>query len=301
MIANRPGRNHAPTRAQDSFWSIVVVVTILFSSWVPSISCKTAGAQEPIGNPYRVFHSMETLEEPGENVKAIRIPVLITLRSWQENTLGLRLRLAATLAVTDLATILDRGFDLTEVAVTTFVPGVELVYPFAETMMLRPYFDAGVGTNDATDTVDLLVAIGLRTEFIFRSHTFIYGLEPGFRLSANTAQRFRDNLVLTPLITASARLPLGTRIKGYVPDVGVYFDGGFDFQGLELTSIRASSEDSGAQFEMGIGFGFSQGRPKIGPLTVPRLRVGYRFGDLEGFRVRIGGDWLTVLPEQTTR
>lgn len=299
MITNCARRNLAEvTRAQGSCWSIAVVVGTLFSIWVPSVFCKAADAQELIGNPYSVFHSMETLDGQGETVKAIRIPILITLRSWQENALGLRLRLAATFAVTDLTTILDGGFDLEEVAVTTFVPGVELVYPFAETMMLRPFVDVGVGANDATDTVDLLLAMGLRTEFIFRSQTFIYGLEPGFRLSANTAQRFRDNSVLSPYITASARLPLGTRIKSYVPDVGVYFDGGYDFQSLELTSLRASSEDIGAQFETGIGFGFSQGRPKIGPFTVPRLRVGYRFGDLEGFRVRIGGDWLTVLPEQ---
>ena len=47
-----------------------------------------------------------------------------------------------------------------------------------------------------------------------------------------------------------------------------------------------------------MGFGFSHGRPRIGPFPLPRLRIGYRFGDLEGFRLRIGGDWLNELSEK---
>jgi hypothetical protein len=46
---------------------------------------------------------------------------------------------------------------------------------------------------------------------------------------------------------------------------------------------------------VGMSFGFSRGRPKIWFFRIPRLRVGYRFGDLTGFRIRLGGDWMTTV------
>ena len=62
----------------------------------------------------------------------------------------------------------------------------------------------------------------------------------------------------------------------------------------EYPAITGATRDAiNTNLEVGFGFGFSQARPKIWFVTVPRIRVGYRFGDLEGWRIRLGGDWLT--------
>ncbi len=101
-----------------------------------------------------------------------------------------------------------------------------------------------------------------------------------------------DDLVFSPNLTVSGRRVLGFTISGHQPDAGIFFETGYDFNALELTSVSSTRDATSTQYEVGIGIGFSQTQPKIGPLRVPRIRVGYRFGDLEGWRLRIGGDWL---------
>ena len=254
-----------------------------------------ARSQEVITNPFTAFHSMQTFDEDGERVQSIRIPVYITLRSWEERSMGLRLRLAASIAETDLARFLDQGLD--EIRVLSFVPGVEFVFPIGENHMLRPFVDAGAGTNNGTDDLDFLGDIGMRTEFIFPTGGNIFAMEPGIRLSVNAGGEPPNDTRFNSFVTLTARRVLGWRIGGYLADAGAYFEAGYNFQTFEIASITSSSDDINRNFEVGLGFGFSYGRPRIGPFEVPRVRIGYRFGDLEGFRFRLGGDWLTTLRE----
>jgi hypothetical protein len=274
--------------------SCATTIIVLFAAY---FSPASALAQNQTGDPYAPFHDMQTLEADGETVRAIRVPVYITLRSWTEHDMGLRLRLAATAAASDLFDLLDQG--LREVRVIGFVPGMEFIFPIRKSHMLRPFLDAGVGTNDQTNDLAFLGDIGLRTEFIFPRGENIFGLEPGFQLSFSTSGGKRHESVFSPFISLSARRLLGWRISGYETDAGIYFDGGYDFQSFELTSITASSDDVDLNLEIGLGFGFSKGRPRLfGVFGVPRLRIGYRFGDLSGFRIRIGGDWLTTVADR---
>ena len=138
----------------------------------------------------------------------------------------------------------------------------------------------------------------MRSDFLFPTGKFIFGLEPGLQYSFNSGGKLRDQSLVRPFATLTARRILGFRVGGYLPDVGAYLEGGYDFQAFELTSVESVTDRIGTNMEIGLGAGFSMGRPKIGPLRVPRLRIGYRFGDLKGFRIRIGGDWLKTLPEQ---
>ncbi len=101
-----------------------------------------------------------------------------------------------------------------------------------------------------------------------------------------------DDLVFSPFLTVSGRRVLGFTIAGHQPDAGIFIETGYDFNALELTSVRSTRDAVNTQYEVGVGFGFSQSQPKIGPFRFPRIRIGYRFGDLEGWRLRIGGDWL---------
>jgi hypothetical protein len=107
----------------------------------------------------------------------------------------------------------------------------------------------------------------------------------------------RSDTRFNSFIALTARHTLGFRVGGHLPDAGVFFDAGYDFQTFELSSVTANDEGD-TNLEVGVDLGFSRGRPKIGPFSVPRLRVGYRFGDVEGFRIRLGGDWLTTIDEE---
>ena len=123
---------------------------------------------------------------------------------------------------------------------------------------------------------------------IFRS-----GLEPGFQFSSRTGTELADESVIRPFITLTARRILGFTIDRHQPDGEVYFEAGYDFNTFELSTVTSTNDAINTNFEVGLGFGFSQTRPKIWFITLPRMRVGYRFGDLEGWRIRFGGDWLT--------
>jgi hypothetical protein len=275
--------------------TIMVFALVAVSSGLVWLGGANARAQT--GNPHVSFHDYQTFDRDGEGARALRIPVYITLRSWENRAMGLRLRLAATAAATDIFDLLEQG--PADVRVLSFVPGVEFVLPVGETHILRPFLDAGIGTDNATNDLVFLGAIGLRTELIFPRGDYIFGLEPGLKLSMNSGGEIRDDAVVNPIVTLSARRVLEKRVAGRFPDIEVYFDGGYDFQTLELTSVTASSDEINLNLEAGVGFGFSRGRPLIfGLFAVPRLRVGYRFGDVEGFRIRLGGDWLKVLPER---
>lgn len=242
------------------------------------------------GDPFAVQNSLEGLDHEGEKIQAVRIPVHITLRSWQERSLGLRLRLAGTFATNDLYSILDEDFE--NVRMSSFVPGLEFVIPLGHNHLLLPHVDAGIGFESADKESAFLAAVGLRTEFIFAGQHYFAGLEPGFRVNSRAGVYAKDDLVFSPNLTVSGRRVLGFTISGHQPDAGIFFETGYDFNALELTSVSSTRDATSTQYEVGIGLGFSQSQPKIWFFRVPRIRVGYRFGDLEGWRLRIGGDWL---------
>ena len=264
---------------------VLLVLTVL-----TVLSVGLLGGPACAGDPFTIQNSYEDLDHTGEQVRAIRIPVNITLRSWQERPFGLRLRLAGTFAANDLYDLLDGDFK--QVSMSSFMPGLEFVVPIGQNHLLRPHLDAGVGFESTADKTAFLAAIGLRTEFIFAGKHFFAGLEPGFQVNNRWSVDSANKAVFSPFLTVGGRRVLGFTIAGHQPDAGVFFETGYDFNALELTSVRSTRDAVGAQWEVGAGFGFSQSQPKIGPFRFPRIRVGYRFGDLEGWRIRIGGDWL---------
>jgi hypothetical protein len=261
----------------------VLIVSVLLTVVFP-------GASARAGDPFAVQSSYEGLDHEGEQIRSIRIPINITLRDWHDRPFGLRLRLAGTFATNDLFEILDGEFG--EVQVSSFMPGLEFVIPVGENHLLRPHFDVGVGFESTTDQTEILAAIGLRTQFIFAENYYFAGLEPGFQVSNRAGADLEEDFVFSPFLTLSGRRVLGFTIDGHQPDAGVFIETGYDFNALELTSVRSTRDAVNTQWEVGAGFGFSQSQPKIGPIRFPRIRVGYRFGDLQGWRIRIGGDWL---------
>jgi hypothetical protein len=273
------------------FWLAAVMVSWTVMATIPNVSCAQPGS---IG-PYVAFHSLET-DEPGDTeLRIFRIPINLTLRQWSNERWGMRLRLEATIATTDSFRFLKKLLD--ELRVTTIVPGMEFIFPVGSHHKLKPFFDLGFGTNDATNDVNLLGDLGIRTEFIFPGDKLIFGLEPGVKLSANTGDRIRNNTAFNGFVTLMALHTINHRVAGYLPDAGVYVEGGYDNMALEFSSVTVTASDLSTRYEAGLTFGFARGVPKIGPVRLPRLRVGYRFGDVTGFRFRLGGDWLTVLSE----
>jgi hypothetical protein len=273
---------------------------------------RTVGAQGVDPQLFAAQQGFVGDEKDGNEWLFLRIPVNITLKPWRDEFVnqrfGLRLRLAGTFAVKNYQGQIDIGSgQITELIdqakMVGLVPGLEFVIPLGPSKMLRPWFDIGAGTSDQTDSATLLGTLGIRSELIYdtRSRRWLFGLEPGIQLGGDWNRDLDDHLLVNPFFTASARRMLGFTVGGFEPDIGGYFEFGVDLRGLEFSSVETSGGSVARRYEIGLGTGFSRGRPKIfGLISVPRISVGYRFGDITGWRIRIGGDWLTLLSPRDT-
>ena len=233
-----------------------------------------------------------------QNTQVLSIPVSIWIRNLEPGrSFGLRLRLTGVIGFTDFDTIDD--FDLESVRLGALIPGIEVMVPLSETSMLRPYLDAGIGVNDAGVEDLWAFGIGLRTEFIFPWKEWELGLEPRAQASiTRSSDGIADEEIASITAKMDARYPLWFMIGGKTPDAGLYFEPGFYPEGLEFTTITGQEDSIDRQYEIGVTLGFRQPAPKIWFVRIPRLSVGYRFGDgLTGLRIRIGGDRATRLPE----
>jgi hypothetical protein len=298
-LCAQPARGKIPV----SLGELYLIVTVLLVLIIPN----PVSAQNIDPKLFAAEQGYVGDETIGSEWLTLRIPVNITLKSWRDDFVnrrfGLRLRLAGTFTVKDYPGVIDIGSGqiaelIDQARMVALVPGLEFVIPLGPRYMLRPWFDIGAGRDDQTEAATLLGSLGIRSEFIFDtpSGKWFFGLEPGFQLGADWNRELNDHLLVNPFFTASTRRMLGFDLGGYEPDLGGYFEFGFDVRGIEFANVETSGGSIAKRFEIGLGTGFSRGRPRILSLFyMPRISVGYRFGDITGWRIRIGGDWLTLL------
>ncbi len=229
--------------------------------------------------------------------RILSVPISIWIRRLEKGRkLGLRLRLTGVIGFTDFER--PRDFDARSLRFGGIFPGIEFLIPLSPTSMLRPFADLGLGLTDGNIEELLLSTFGMRTEFVFPWRRWELGLEPrlqgGFSRATGTEA---DDGYVQITSRVDARYPLGFRIGGHTPDIGAYFEPGFFLDALGFTTVSGQELRIDEQHEVGVTLGFREQAPKIWFIRVPRLSVGYRFGDgLTGLRIRIGGDRVTRLP-----
>lgn len=232
-----------------------------------------------------------------QSSRVLTVPVSIWLRRLTDGRkLGLRLRITGVIGYQDFERLED--FDVESIRLGGVFPGIEFLVPLSDRSMLRPFVDIGVGlTNTEIDEL-LLTTFGLRTEFVFPWKRWELGLEPRAQVGltwANTDLVDDEYAMITGQM--DARYPLDFTIGGQHPDVGAYFTPGYFPNRLNFTDEVGGRESVRWQYEVGITLGFREQAPRIWFIRVPRLGVGYRFGDgLTGLSIRIGGDRVTRLP-----
>ena len=232
-----------------------------------------------------------------QSSQVLIIPVSIWLRKLTDGRkLGLRLRLTGVIGYQDFERLED--FKVESIRLGGVFPGIEFLIPLSDRSMLRPFADIGIGLTNAEIEELLLTTFGLRTEFVFPWKRWELGLEPRAQMGvswANTELVDGEYVMLTARM--DARYPLGFQIGGETPDIGAYFEPGYFLNTLEFTGVGGAGESIEKQYEIGVTIGFREQAPKIWFVRVPRIGVGYRFGDgLTGLRIRIGGDRVTRLP-----
>lgn len=212
-------------------------------------------------------------------------------------TFGVRLRLTGVIGFAAFDSIAE--FDINSVDVGAILPGVELLFKTGERSILRPYVDVGWGSTSSSETTLVYGELGLRTEFVWGWRRWELGLEP--RLKGGYSFTNIDNVDLGHVTISAkmdARYPFGFQVGGQTPDVGVYFEPSWFPNDIDIPTASGEQKSITSQYEVGATLGFRYLAPMLcGLFRMPRLGLGYRFGDgTGGWTIKIGGDRVIRLP-----
>ena len=212
-------------------------------------------------------------------------------------TFGVRLRLTGVIGFAQFDSISE--FDINSVDLGAILPGVELLFKTGDRSILRPYLDVGWGATGSTEKTLVYGELGVRTEFVWGWRRWELGLEP--RLKGGYGFTDIDNVDLTHVTISAkmdARYPLGFQVGGQTPDVGVYFEPSWYPNDIEALDSGGEQKSITTQYEVGATVGFRFLAPMLcGLFRMPRLGLGYRFGDgTGGWTIKIGGDRVIRLP-----
>lgn len=258
------------------------------------------GAQEPTSSdPTTALnyinawqHGIGDYGTDQQSIRVLSIPVSITLRSLRSHPIGVNLRLTGMVAGYAFATPEEGELSVTGVAL---MPGLEFLIPIGPGRTLRPSVGFGAGTDLDSNRTVWMTAVSLRSEFVFPWKRFYFGVTPGVEFSASGPHVDReDDRFLGVLLRADVRHPFWFAIDAYQPDIGPYVEYGYYIDALDFTSIVGESLEQKQRWEVGVSVGFRGERPKLWIIRVPRVSVGWRFGNgVNGIRIRIGGDWVS--------
>jgi hypothetical protein len=169
------------------------------------------------------------------------------------------------------------------------IPGLELQIPMSDSWTLKPFVDAGLGRNLASDGhFAYIYTVGAKSlvEQPWNDYTLMLG--NGVFLAGNGT--FGDSVEDYSAIETGLgiRRAVGFDMWGIEPDLGVYGIYYYYPEALEFQRYRQSTLKVRNQFEIAMSLG-SADSFEIGPFANPRIGVGYIFGDgLEVLRINFG-------------
>lgn len=223
----------------------------------------------------------------GQRVRAIRIPIVYLLRSPVDHRVGMRLRFPLTFGTYSL-TIVDFLDDL-NLRTFSFVPGIEFLIPFGERWMLMPRQDLGFTKDFEGGDLALISATAVRGMYIHEFNPVELSLGSGLKYSfSRTSNGLNNDDFALVEAGADLRFPLGFSVKGHKVDSSVYFIGRHYFRTLVFGQVEEEPIELERLYEVGLTFGTTP-RPVVFGIRIPRIGVGYLFGDnLKGIKINFG-------------
>jgi hypothetical protein len=220
-------------------------------------------------------------------VRDVRVPINIPVIPVKDRAWGLNLRMVVYAGIYDFqpADLADLNLSFQSLAVT---PGVEFLVPAGGAWMLKPFTEIGYA-RDLDNKVDLgQWSVGLRTlaAWPVASFDLTFGTKvqylSTFRSDVGVAEDFGQ-----VQMGFDGRHPLPVTLAGEPLDLGLYV---IRNQFIDALISRPVGEplEVRSTTEIGLSFGTSP-RARVWGITLPRLGLGYRFGDnVRGFRLNFG-------------
>lgn len=165
------------------------------------------------------------------------------------------------------------------VSTYSFVPGIEALYPVKTNWLLGAFIDAGYVENRELNEINKIYGAGLISNYklpfdntiLTVANRFLYTKDTGSNIEhADDYASFETNLDL--------RFPSTFKQRSYVIDFSIYYANYRYFDNLDFLRPAKRPVEVGIQHELGFTFGLKQA-VKYKYLTIPRLGIGYRFGD----------------------
>lgn len=229
----------------------------------------------------------------GRTLQVYRLPFEYVLPNDERGRIAARITLPVTLGFAGFEgrDVVDEGLP-EQVDSLSFVPGLAVAYRVRDDWTLEPFAEAGLARDSSSELDQRVYAFGLRSEYEIPSDGTDWRLhnelvhavvrEPDVDRTDDFT-RFR--------IGTTARRPFVAEGTGRRPDwlgyglVEIYTDvPGGPFPGEDRNGHEV-------QYEAGVTLGATE-TLRIGRIPLPRIGLGYRFGDdLSVYRIVFGAPW----------
>jgi hypothetical protein len=227
----------------------------------------------------------------GRTLQVYRLPFSWQLPAANDARVQARLTLPLTIGLADFNPIdvlengLPEGLDT-----ASFVPGIELSIAVADNWHLEPFVEAGVARDRTNELDQRVYSVGLRSRYELEDGAIHWEfLEEVLHMTVEQKSADSTDDCSRIRLGTTARRALDATVMGRRADYLVY---GFVDVYTDTPAGPAdgeSGEGGGAQLEVGVTFGTVEPW-RIWGVPLPRLGVGYRFGeDLSVLRVVFGG------------
>jgi hypothetical protein len=220
-------------------------------------------------------------------VQVYSLPLSYTLRPPSEGRPGIKLNFPVTLGFYDFKALdLIEGTLPNDVATISVIPGAEFLFPVRENWSLTQFVDFGAGKDFSGGSLTWIWSTGVNSLAVFSRDDLETTLGNKLQYAAYNApgEDNRGNFMVFETGLDLMR-PLRISSSGRTNRFSLYLMNQIYFNGLELLSYRDNLVKVQYQYE--VGFTYVPHKPfKLWLLNVPRIGLGYRFGDgLTAFRL----------------
>ncbi|MBP7145985.1 MAG: hypothetical protein KBD01_00460 [Acidobacteria bacterium] len=226
----------------------------------------------------------------GRTVQVYRIPFTLPARKAEGTVPGFRVNLPLCFGFFDFDdTEADQAGADEHVGTASVVPGIAVEIGVLRNWSLQPFVDLGIARELGGSGDAYVYAAGVKSVATFRAgpHELLLGNRIVY-VGEHTPGTKIDEDYATLETAFEVRRPLGWAVKSHGLDWSVYV---ISYLYLEPTEVWIKEEplDVGAQYEVGLTVG-TQVPAGLWLFEVPRIGLGYRFGDgVSAVRVLVGG------------
>ena len=225
----------------------------------------------------------------GRTIQIYRLPLSYTIRPDTDDRWGLRITFPMTVGFYDFEPmdVLDTGIP-DNLDTVSLVPGLEFRVPSGKSVLLKPFFEAGLAREGSQDLVVAIYSFGLRAFTGLRSGAFDVDIGNALLWSRIDPEEGAPKDSFGSFQTSvRARHGTGLDLKGHELEWGLYASGELYLDEPDFP-LPNPDGDLSAQYEVGATIDFRE-KLQVWKVKLPGLGIGYRFGPgTDAIRVVIG-------------